>query len=74
MMLSCVIFLRSLNSGFKIKFLVTASVLLNIKKSSKEEEEDEKFSISIFTIIINLFPVILRMLIENLDVTFILEG
>lgn len=73
-MLSCVIFLRSLNSGFKIKFLVTASVLLNIKKSSKEEEEDEKFSISIFTIIINLFPVILRMLIENLDVTFILEG
>lgn len=74
MMLSCIIFLRSLNSGFKIKFLVTASVLLNIKKSSKEEEEDEKFSISIFTIIINLFPVILRMLIENLDVTFILEG
>lgn len=73
-MLSCIIFLRSLNSGFKIKFLVTASVLLNIKKSSKEEEEDEKFSISIFTIIINLFPVILRMLIENLDVTFILEG
>lgn len=74
MMLSCIIFLRSLNSGFKIKFLVTPSVLLNIKKSSKEEEEDEKFSISIFTIIINLFPVILRMLIENLDVTFILEG
>lgn len=72
-MLSCIIFLRSLNSGFKIKFLVTASVLLNIKKSSKEEEEDEKFSISIFTIIINLFPVIFRMLIENLDVTFILE-
>lgn len=48
MMLSCIIFLRSLNSGFKIKFLVTASVLLNIKKSSKEEEEDEQFSIRYF--------------------------
>lgn len=32
------------------------------------------FPYGIFTIIINLFPVIFRMLIENLDVTFILEG
>lgn len=48
MMLSCIIFLRSLNSGFKIKFLVTPSVLLNIKKSSKEEEKDEKFFYTVF--------------------------
>lgn len=33
----------------------------------------KSFLYSIFTIIINLFPVIFRMLIENLDVTFILE-
>lgn len=34
----------------------------------------KSFLYSSFTIIINLFPVIFRMLIENLDVTFILEG